>query len=232
MARSRARGYRAAVTYRLDAVVGDFDHLRNCAEAAPDARVAPLKQRMGLLVPPAALGDDLPRALCTLSRGGPLARLEADFWGGDGSQTAALWRDGALEWGPVHTRDFTGRRDDWPINAALARLGVLPAAHGRPEHWDLFAEVGLARARDEQDWRRAALEAYDAADYAEWYANEQARREREARHAAERDRCTRLPGVPTTLDGKEIMALLGVPPGRTVGRPSATSSNSTSTAAR
>lgn len=183
----------------------------------PWAVVAPLAQRMGLLVLPDGLLADLPHILGDLSQDGPVARLEADFWGGDGHQTASVWRAGVREWGPVHTADFDGPRDDWPINAALARLGVVRAAPGAPEYRDLFVEVGLGRGRNEDDWRRAALRAQDAADYDEWYAGELAEREREERAAAERARYQRLPGVPVALDGREISALLGIPQGRAVG---------------
>ncbi|MFD8544580.1 hypothetical protein [Streptomyces sp. NPDC059649] len=205
------------MSYQLDAVIGDFDQLRSWAEEVPGAVVAPLAQRMGLLVPPPTLRDDVARMLCDLSTGGPVAHVEAEFWGGDGHQTAAVWRAGAREWGPEHTSEFDGPREHWPINAALARIGVVPPGPGAPDHHDLFVEVGLGQGRDEEDWRRAASKAYDAADYDEWYANEQAERERAERVAAERARYERLPGVPVVLNGKEIIALLGIPQGRTIG---------------
>ncbi|WP_185893343.1 hypothetical protein [Streptomyces sp. WAC08241] len=69
----------------------------------------------------------------------------ADFRGGDGEQTAALWRAGAREWGPVRTSEFSGPREGRPINAALARLGVAPAGPGAPDHRDLFVEAGRGR---------------------------------------------------------------------------------------
>lgn len=205
------------MSYRLDAVVGDFDRLRSWAVAVPGAVVAPLMQRMGLLPLSPALRDDLPGILRDLSKGGPVAHVEADFWGGEGDQTAALWRDGVLDWGPVHASDFSGPRADWPINAALARLGVVGARSGAPEYRDLFVEVGLGRGRDEDDWRRAALTAADAADYDAWQARERARRESEERAAAERAMYERLPGVPVPLNGKDIITLLGLPQGRTIG---------------
>ncbi|MET7474868.1 hypothetical protein ABZT17_10995 [Streptomyces sp. NPDC005648] len=204
------------MSYRLDAVVGEFDHLRGWAEGVPGALVAPLRQRMGLLPLSTALRGDLPGMLRDLSRRGPVAHVEADFWGGEGDQKAALWRAGVQEWGPVHTSDFSGAREDWPINAALARLGVAWAGPGAPDHRDLFVEVGLGQGRDEEDWRRAALRARDAADYDEWHAREQAEREREQRAAAERALYERLPGIPVPLGGKEIIALLGLPQGRTI----------------
>jgi hypothetical protein len=205
------------MSYQLDAAVGDFDRLRSWASGVPWAVVAPLAQRMGLLVLPTAVRADLPRTLSDLSRSGPVAHVEADFWGGDGHQTAALWRAGAREWGPVHTSEFGGPREDWPINAVLARLGVVGAGPGAPDHRDLFVVVGLGHGRDEEDWRRAALQASDAADYDEWYAREQAKRRHEERVAAERDMHERLPGVPVALNGREIIALLGIPQGRTIG---------------
>ncbi|MFD4575487.1 hypothetical protein ACFWNK_28150 [Streptomyces sp. NPDC058417] len=205
------------MSYRLDGVVGDFDRLRDRAAGVPGAVVAPLEQRLGLLPLSDALRDDLPRLLGELSRGGPVARLEADFWGGEGDQTAALWRDGAQEWGPVRTADFAGPREDWPINAALARLGAAPAGPGAPAHRDLFAEVGLGRGRDEDDWRRAALEARDAGGYDAWHARNRAVRAAEEQSAADRADALRLAGVPLRLDGRDVIALLGLPPGPTVG---------------
>ncbi|MGV9313252.1 hypothetical protein ACWDR0_13805 [Streptomyces sp. NPDC003691] len=205
------------MSYRLDAVVGDFDRLRSWAEGTPGAVVAPLRQRLGLLPLSDPLRGDLPRILPDLSRSGPVAHVQADFWGGDGDQTAAVWRAGAPEWGPVHTSDFSGPREDWPVNAALARLGASPAGPGAPEYRDLFAEVGLGRGRHEEDWRRAALHACDAADWDEWAAGERAEREALERAAAERAADERLRGIPLPLDGRDVIALLGIPRGRTVG---------------
>lgn len=172
---------------------------------------------MGVLPLSSTLRGDLPRILRDLSLGGPLAHVQADFWGGEGDQTAALWRAGVQEWGPVHTSEFSGPREDWPINAALARLGVASAGPGAPDYRDRFVEVGLGQGRDEEDWRRAALQARDAADYDQWHAGEQAKRESEESAAAERAIHERLPGIPVPLDGKEIITLLGLPQGRTAG---------------
>ncbi|MFE7764722.1 hypothetical protein [Streptomyces sp. NPDC057438] len=77
--------------------------------------------------------------------------------------------------------------------------------------------MGLGQGRDEEDWREAALQACDLADYDEWYARERAERDRVERAAAERAVHQRLPGVPVALDGKDIIALLGIPQGRTLG---------------
>ncbi|MFI9051449.1 hypothetical protein [Streptomyces sp. NPDC053427] len=204
------------MSYQLDAVIGDFDRLRSRAAGDPEALVAPLHQRMGLMPLTKAHRDELPQTLGRLSQGGPIAHVEADFWAGDGCQTASLWRAGVREWGPAHTSTFTGPQRDWPINAALARLGVAPAGPGAPDHCDLFEVVGLGSGRDEDDWHLAARQADWAADYDEWHARRAAAHEREERAAAERARHERLPDVPVAMDGRDVMDVLGTPPGRTV----------------
>ncbi|WP_234021683.1 hypothetical protein [Streptomyces sp. 351MFTsu5.1] len=80
------------------------------------------------------------------SGGGPIAYVEADFHGGDGHQTAAVWQTGSKVWGPARTRDFSGPREDWPINSALALLDVVPGQVA--DHHDLFLEVGLGQEQD------------------------------------------------------------------------------------
>ncbi|MET8826271.1 hypothetical protein ABZX40_34530 [Streptomyces sp. NPDC004610] len=205
------------MSYRLDAVVGDFDRLRRWAAEVDGAVVAPLRQRMGLLPLTTELRGDLPLFLCEISQSGPVAHVTADFWGGDGEQTAALWRAGVREWGPVAASEFGGPRDGWPINAALARLGVVSVGPGVPEYRDLFVEVGLGQGRDERDWHRAALAARDVADYDAWQTREEAERESRERAAAARAVHERLPGIPVPLSGKDIIGLLGIPQGRMIG---------------
>ncbi|MEV3985592.1 hypothetical protein [Nonomuraea sp. NPDC049758] len=139
--------------------------------------------------------------------------MEADFWGGSGSQAAALWENGRRSWGPEHASIQAGPpRDDWPINAVLARLGAVRAGAA-----DLFDAVGLGRERDMEGWRRAAL---DAPGYDAWEAACRAREEADARAAAERDRYTRRDDVPVVLDGRTVMRMLGLPPSPIVGPPS------------
>ncbi|MDG5806476.1 hypothetical protein P9869_28210 [Streptomyces ossamyceticus] len=205
------------MSYRLDAAISDFDRMRRWAHGVTGAVVAPLAQRLGLLPVTTELRGDLPRLLRDLSRGGPVAHGAADIWGGDGDQTA---------------RPVAGRRTGMGPGAHLGlqrssggpadQRGARPARRGagRPRRAGPPRSVRGSRprpGRDEEEWRRAALEAYDAADYDTWHAGEQARREAGERAAAERAAHERLPGVPVPLDGKEIIALLGIPQGRTVG---------------
>ncbi|GCD93014.1 hypothetical protein [Embleya hyalina] len=225
--------------YELSAAVGDFDLLRDRTAGIREAVVAPLRQRMGLVPvtegllrepagpagrdgagpgrPFTALSAAFERVVGHWSRGGPIAYVEASFHGGDGSQTAAVWRNGARVWGPAHTRDFTGPRADWPINAALALLDVVPSGFEEADHDDLFLAVGLGREQDIDGWRSAGRAARGAANYDEWHREWAAERERTARAAAEFEKSRRLPDVPVALDGRTIMALLGLPPGPPIG---------------
>ncbi len=159
----------------------------------------------------------LDRTLSRWAGAGPIAYVEADFHGGAGHQSAAVWRGGAKVWGPVRTREFTGPREDWPINAALALLGVVPGAPGGASHHDLFLEVGLGREQDTDGWQSAGRTALRAATYDDWHAEQLAVQESAARAAAEFERHRRLPNVAVALDGKAIMDLLDLPPGPLIG---------------
>lgn len=74
-------------------------------------------------------------------RFGRVAYVEADFFGGVGTQTAATWQDGAVVMAPEQ------RNGPGPINEALHFLGVVPDS-GQDE----FAAVNLSRFRHTDDW--------------------------------------------------------------------------------
>ncbi|GAB2600263.1 hypothetical protein Aab01nite_65450 [Paractinoplanes abujensis] len=195
------------MSYQLYAAVGPYDLLREIAGAP----VAPLRHRMGLV--PLRPGHE--PELKNWSRTAAIGEVEADFFGGDGYQTASLWRAGQRVWGPSHTEEFpTARRPDWPINAVLARLGVVPEPrNARPEHHDLFHEVGLGAERDHEGWDRRAAEAQTYRTYDEWHADQQKEREAAARRAAD----MRLARIEAPLDGAEVMRVLEIPAGPQVG---------------
>ncbi|MFT2720119.1 hypothetical protein ACMT4L_08965 [Deinococcus sp. A31D244] len=69
-----------------------------------------------------------------------MAYVEAEYFGGTGSQVAAVWDGGRVFWGPE-------RRERGPINHALRLLGV----HRTDSH-DEFGSVGLDRHRHLEDW--------------------------------------------------------------------------------
>jgi len=88
------------------------------------------------------------------SRRGPVAYVEADFWGGTGTQFAAVWDAGDLVLGPIvdglDAPPAAVRRS--AISQALRRLGA--DAHG---YIDEFAAVGLGRNRHVEDWLEGQL---------------------------------------------------------------------------
>jgi len=74
------------------------------------------------------------------ARARKVAYVEAEFFGGDGTQAAAVWEGGRLVFGPVVAQDA--------INQALRLLGVM-----KQEHFDEFDAVNLGRHRDTDEWK-------------------------------------------------------------------------------
>ncbi|MDG4804203.1 hypothetical protein [Micromonospora sp. WMMD980] len=161
------------MSYQLSAVVADIELLREQTADLDHAVLAALRQDFALLPvtpqlveeltgsPPDFAADEpcavrpfrlvlsppLAETLARWSRRGPVAYLEAEFAGGLGHQAAVAWLDGEVSWGPRHDGVLDRPRVEWPINAALARLGVEPGA------WlDPFAELGLHLERDTAGW--------------------------------------------------------------------------------
>ncbi|MGQ4433516.1 hypothetical protein [Streptomyces sp. SAS_260] len=153
------------MAYVLQAVIAGNELLRASARSVSDAHVASLGQALSLLPMTDelfdAVTDDsggstlgfwrLPggfdRTLAEWSAGGPVAYVEAEYFGGNGEQRAAVWADGALAWGPSDDR----ARGLGPISQALRRLGAT-SGPGQDE----FTAVGLDRHRDNAGWVAAA----------------------------------------------------------------------------
>ncbi|GAB7050874.1 hypothetical protein [Catenuloplanes indicus] len=207
--------------YQLAAVVAEAALLRERVTGSRHGVVAELRHGMALVPAGDALREELTgaagtgdaaweRVLAGWSAHGPLAFVRAGFFGGDGEQSAEVWRDGKLAWGPVVDDRFDGPREGWPINAALARLGVRPSgrtyAHDPGRALDLFDEVGLGMERDVADWVAYARAGRTPAHV-----------EAPARAARRREEERALAEITPDLDGREIMALLGIPPGPLVG---------------
>jgi hypothetical protein len=81
----------------------------------------------------------------------PVAYVEADIFGGSGTQAAIVWHEGAVLYGPVRAdvgwpaREPT--RPAWPFNYALRHLGV-----DRGDAVDEFEAAGLGRRRATEEW--------------------------------------------------------------------------------
>lgn len=88
---------------------------------------------------------DLASAAATASHLGDIAYIEAEFFGGEGSQSCIIWRGGEVVFGPLRADDEdppVPPLSDWPINRALRYFGIR-AGDGQDE----FDTVGLSRFR-------------------------------------------------------------------------------------
>ena len=78
---------------------------------------------------------------------GPLAYVEADFFGGAGSQYAQVWDGGKSVLGPLLMDEADEPPPGGsPISRALRHLGVVATGS------DEFDAVGLGRQRETEDW--------------------------------------------------------------------------------
>ncbi|MBK6011937.1 hypothetical protein [Streptomyces sp. MBT53] len=149
------------MTYVLQAVIAGDDLLRAAAQKVPGARVASLGQGLSLLPMTNEVVDAvsdggtarslgfwrLPagfeRVLAEWSAVGPVAYVEAEYFGGAGEQRVVVWADGALVLGPLDERPLGIS----PISQALRRLGAT-SGPGQDE----FTAVGLDRHRHNDGW--------------------------------------------------------------------------------
>jgi len=87
-----------------------------------------------------------------ISLAGDIAYVEAEFFGGNGTQAMVLWRGGEVCLGPI-TAEFPATAQDpssspqWPFNRALRELGV-----DRGDAFDEFDALGLGRWRHTDEW--------------------------------------------------------------------------------
>jgi hypothetical protein len=160
------------VSYELRALAGRYEITAQAARETRSTAVE-LPQRYGLLPITSQvldhLGGDaapfgdvfwfLSSGVDSLARRisltGGIAYLEAEIFGGTGTQAIVLWRNGQVCLGPV-TTEFTATAPDpssspqWPFNQALRELGV-----DRGDAFDEFDALGLGRWRRTEDWSAA-----------------------------------------------------------------------------
>ncbi|WP_371497666.1 hypothetical protein OG871_17115 [Kitasatospora sp. NBC_00374] len=154
------------MSYELNALAATAELLNVVAAEVPVARVVRLEQGLALipmtdrlhaaLHQPAGAQQTgfayfpggLARRLEAWSQSAPIAYLEAAYFGGEGSQSAAVWVDGRLTLGPLHLgEDDPDPAEGTPISQALRRLGARGGAGA-----DEFETVGLGRHRHLEDW--------------------------------------------------------------------------------
>ncbi|MGW2716810.1 hypothetical protein [Streptomyces sp. NPDC001492] len=152
--------------YDLHAVIAEEEVLRSAAQGLPAARLASIGQGLSLMPMTGALFHSLAegsgtgtlgfwrlpggfdKVLAESSVRGPVAYVEAEYFGGVGEQRAAVWDGGIMVLGPLHVgegRPFPPAGS--PISQALRRWGVA-ASDGEDE----FSAVGLHRHRHNEAW--------------------------------------------------------------------------------
>jgi hypothetical protein len=133
------------VSYDLQAVIAETGLLTRVISGLTKAWVAPLAQGLSLVAMTQDFVDEVTAAdydgslgfevlpggfkdtLADWSVDGPVAYVEAEYFGGTGGQRAALWRDGRLAWGPVglwrNAAQWSGRHPDLASATAARRHG-------------------------------------------------------------------------------------------------------------
>lgn len=154
------------VGYELAAVIAAEALLRTIGEDLTGTEIVPIAQGLALVPitddffdsvndPTAPSEPDfwkLPYGftdrLAIWSKSGPTAYVEADYFGGVGSQTAVVWMDGTIVFGPLHLAENEPTPTaGTPISQALRHLGVQQA-----DKSDEFVAAGLGRFRHIEDW--------------------------------------------------------------------------------
>ncbi len=154
------------LSHDLKAVIAGSGLLAAMASGLSSARVVDLKQGLALLPISDALSDavadaDRPRrtdfwslppgfdlVLAKWSKQGPVAYVEAEYFGGVGEENVAVWCDGQLVLGPLHlVEGELPSSEGSPVCRALRVLGVRPG-----EREDEFTAVGLGRHRNVEGW--------------------------------------------------------------------------------
>jgi hypothetical protein len=152
--------------YDLQAVIAGGEVLRAASRHLSAARMASLGQGLSLMPMTDALFDSIAdgsdtgalgfwrlpggfdRTLADWSTAGPVAYVEAEYFGGVGEQQAVVWDGGTIVLGPLQVRE--GRPfalAGSAISQALRRLGAVASA-GEDE----FSAVGLDRHRHREQW--------------------------------------------------------------------------------
>ncbi|WP_033332032.1 MULTISPECIES: hypothetical protein [Streptomyces] len=163
------------MSYELQALIGTLELLRVAAAEVSAARVVPLGQGLALIPVTSSVlaalqgdgsvhkpfggagfgrhADGFELRLAAWSKAGPIACVEAEYFGGSGTQRAAVWENGRIVLGPLTSGEFEpSAPEGTPISRALRRLG----AHTGEGRADEFASVGLGLHRSTRDWAAEA----------------------------------------------------------------------------
>lgn len=136
--------------YCLQAVVVTESARAELLASVEGARLVPLGYHLSLMPLPETLPEagEFRIALAACSEHGAVAYVEAEYFGGVGTQSAQVWDRGETVLGPLHlAEDEPALAAGSPISQALRRLGV-----AKGDHFDEFDAVGLGRHRHTGDW--------------------------------------------------------------------------------
>ncbi len=149
--------------YSLCALLGDSSHLKSRLGSVPGTRVIDLEEGLGLVPLSESLLREIQREwqgseesthvadvfefltppvenwVRALSMGSAIAYMETEYFGGEGFERSAIFRDSNVVLGPL---DGAGA-----VNRALRALGI-EAKPGQEE----FDAVGLGRHRSLEEW--------------------------------------------------------------------------------
>ncbi|MEU9042219.1 MULTISPECIES: hypothetical protein [unclassified Kitasatospora] len=162
------------MAYELQALIGTLELLRVAAAEVPAARVVPLAQGLALIPVTSAVlaalqgdgsvrkpagwagfgryADGFELRLAAWSKAGPIACVEAEYFGGSGTQCAAVWENGRIVLGPLTVGEFEPEPPEGlPISRALRRIGAR-TDEGRVDEFD---SVGLGAHRSTGSWAGA-----------------------------------------------------------------------------
>ncbi|MEV7973005.1 hypothetical protein [Cellulomonas sp. NPDC089187] len=154
------------MAYELDAFIAPLHVARELSTRLPGTTLVPLRSDLALVLRPDDVELIEPEQVTATLDGLTVARVEADFFGGTGWQSAWFYRDGRLEWSDVENPTTDPDAATWPINRALADLGHRPT---RRAPWnpalllDSFGDVGLGHCHSNNSWVHFAHEGGDGA---------------------------------------------------------------------
>lgn len=153
------------MAYTLEAIIGPTTVLQAVAQDRRNTVLVSLHQGLSLVPMTDKLFDELTsgpgqpsgfwkmpggfdRVLASWSSQGPIAYVEAEYFGGVGGQCAAAWNNGTLIFGPLAISEGQPVPEDGtPISQALALLGIV-----RDGYHDEFEAAGLGQHRRTDDW--------------------------------------------------------------------------------
>lgn len=97
------------------------------------------------------LSEELKEKLSGLSDSRAIAYVETEYWGGDGTQGAMVWKEGVVVARHPHRNESnTSAPESAPINRCLRAIGVIKAE----KSFDEFDSIGLGACRTNEEWAK------------------------------------------------------------------------------